>query len=136
LILKDGSAHTIPDHRPTHIRDVVKLTKAYDDERNTFRRESFAHFVSGITVSAGDSAVNDLPSGSESLHFCGSVTSSSISTSPDELTSVLQLSESDFDKLMRQKDLGDQIVAYCLETGISTSDIFTPATRRQAMRSP
>jgi len=136
LILKNGSAHTILDHRPTHIRDFEKLIKLHEDERNTFRRESYTHFVSGVFVSAGDIAEEDLPSGSEFLHFCGSVSSSSNSASPDELTSSLQLSESDFLKLLRQRDLGDQITAYCLETGIRTSDIFTPTTRRQAMRIP
>jgi len=52
------------------------------------------------------------------------------------MSSTLQLSESDFLRLLRQKELGDPIAAYCLQTGISTADIFTPATRRQAMRSP
>ena len=138
LILKDGSTHTIPDHRPTHIRDIEKLTKLYEDERNSFRRESYAHFVTGLSISASDIAEDSLLAESESNHFCG-LTSSSSSDSHfnmDDMASPLQLSESDFLKLLRQKDLGDPIAAYCLETGIGTADIFTPATRRQAMRSP
>jgi len=51
LILKNDSAHTIPDHCPTHIRAIEKLTMLYEDERNTFRRESYVHFVPEASVS-------------------------------------------------------------------------------------
>ena len=35
LILSDGSNHKIPDHLPTHVRDIEILTKRFEEENNT-----------------------------------------------------------------------------------------------------
>jgi hypothetical protein len=32
LILSDGSHHKIPDHLPTHVRDIEILTKMFEEE--------------------------------------------------------------------------------------------------------
>ena len=68
-------------------------------------------------------------------HFCGQVSSSTNDVHTESLIPQ-SLSEHDFNTLLRQKNLDDQLTAYYLETGIGQADIFTPATRNQAMKCP
>jgi len=76
-----------------------------------------------------------ISSGLESIYFCGLTSSSFNDPNSDEVFSTLQFSENVFLNFLRQKDLEDPIAVYRLEAGISIADIFTPATRRQTMRS-
>ena len=52
LILSDGSNHKIPDHLPTHVRDIEILTKRFEEETNTLPlRCNLSHLVTNSVIS-------------------------------------------------------------------------------------
>jgi hypothetical protein len=52
LILNDDSTHQIPDHRLTHVGDIVRLTKDYKEETSGISRAFMLHFVADDVVEA------------------------------------------------------------------------------------
>ena len=52
LILSDGSNHKIPDHLPTHVRDIEILSKRFEEENNTLPlRCNLSHLVTNSVIS-------------------------------------------------------------------------------------
>ena len=91
--------------------------------------------MSGSSITDNESNNDFYEHDSIRSYLCGQVVSNLSDLYDDSLMSSL-LVDSDFQHLLRQKDLRDHLVTYCLETCIGQEATFTPATRHQAMRSP
>ena len=133
LILKDGSMYRKPEPDPIHVKDLVILTNRYKNEREKNLKCNLAHVVNVVSSGRdGEMSVNkELPGKELAMPegdlFCGATTLDG---------DVYEFTDGDYERLLRQNDLGDQLVEYCLLTTCRQVEIFTPLTRRQAMASP
>ena len=136
LLLKNGLEHTIPDNLPTHVRDLVILTNRFEASRSHILRCNLAHLTSdGYEYSSEEELSLDSNSSNSNL-WCNQTSLHDTNSQSNIDTHMSELTDNMFELLLGQYDHGDPLVEYCLETCTSQVDIFTPLTRKQALKSP
>jgi len=128
LLLKDGQKHIVYDPSPIHVRSLVKMTKAYEDESSP--REHRAMISSLLTLGA---KINESTNKKSNLgpEVNGLNNGRFGEIFEDEGNNV-----EDFSKLIAFRMKGDKLVDYCLQTSLFFTGILTPTTRKEAMSSP
>ena len=114
LVYKDGSTFKNNELDPIHVRDLELLTKAYEEEER------------------------------KSILSCNLITYQNDESQPKDNTCITydiaeenkrtRLTLSALEALIPIRHMGDAMVDYCMETMINIVDVFTPTTRKQALK--
>ena len=117
LVFKDGSVYRTNELDPIHVRDLAVLTELYDKEEGkaliSCNLAAFSSRKSDINVNTDVFNANNLIA---------------------EENRRVQLSMGELQVLIPIRHRGDQLVDYCMEAMTNIVNVFTPSTRKQALK--
>jgi len=116
LILKDGRRNRSRDPHPTHVCDIVEMTRQNEQESSSLLHQALIENLLETTMNEEETSMpNNI---NNDIDYC----------MQGELLEPEELLTEAFSKLLLSRMRGDELVDYCLETNLGIAGILTPST--------